>query len=41
MRVESDELVAFADGIETDHLLATWGQQLTIGAAGIPVHLAL
>jgi len=41
MRVESDELVAFADGIETDHLTATWGQQLIIGPADTPVRLAL
>jgi hypothetical protein len=32
--VESDGLVAFADGLESDRLLAGWGQQLSIGLAG-------
>jgi hypothetical protein len=31
--VESDELVAFADGVEGDRLLAGWGQQVSIGVA--------
>lgn len=30
---ESDELVCFGDGIESDALRITWGQSLTIGAA--------
>jgi hypothetical protein len=31
--VESDELVAFADGVEGDRLIAGWGQQVSLGVA--------
>ncbi len=31
--VESEGMVAFADGIETDHLTLSWGQLLAVSAA--------
>ena len=31
--VESNELVLFGDGQETDRLTATWGQEVTLGLA--------
>jgi len=33
LQAESDELVCFGDGIESDSLRLTWGQTLTIGAS--------
>ncbi len=39
VRVQSDQLVAFGDGIESDRLVASWGQELTVGIADR--HLAL
>jgi hypothetical protein len=41
LRVESDELVVFGDGVESDRLKISWGQSLTIGLGPTPVRLAL
>jgi NAD kinase len=38
---ESERLVAFADGLESDHLTVTWGQQVTIGLADHHLHLVV
>jgi len=39
LAVESDRLVVFGDGIETDFLLASWGQRLQIHEAGVKLSL--
>jgi len=41
LRVESDELVIFGDGIESDRLLVSWGQEVTVETGPQPVRLAL
>jgi NAD kinase len=38
---ESEQLVVFADGVESDRLTVTWGQQITIGLADRHLHLAV
>jgi hypothetical protein len=39
IEVESDQLVAFGDGVESDALTVSWGQRLTIGLAEITLRL--
>ena len=38
LRCESDELVAFGDGIEGDRLLIGWGQSITVGVSPRVLH---
>ncbi|MFJ5971458.1 hypothetical protein [Streptomyces sp. NPDC093060] len=38
--VESDRLIAFGDGIETDALQLTWGQTIRVGVCGQRLRLA-
>jgi len=41
VEVESDELVAFSDGVESDRVRVSWGQSVEVGAGPNPVRLAL
>ncbi|MGW7333480.1 hypothetical protein ACWGIU_33745, partial [Streptomyces sp. NPDC054840] len=39
LTVESDRIVVFGDGMETDALELTWGQSVRLGIAGTSLHL--
>ncbi len=41
LTVQSDTLVAFGDGIESDRLELTWGQSATMGVAAEALHLVV
>ncbi len=38
---ESERLVAFADGVETDHLVLSYGQQITVGVSNKQLNLVV
>lgn len=37
--VASDQLVVFGDGMETERLSASWGQEITVQLGGWPLRL--
>lgn len=37
--VESDRLVAFSDGVESDAIVLSWGQRITVGLSGLTLRL--
>ncbi len=39
LTVESDRIVVFGDGMESDALELTWGQSVRMGIAGTSLHL--
>lgn len=39
--VASDQLVVFGDGMEDDHLTASWGQEITVQLGEKPLRLVM